>query len=229
LKSHKNYYGKGKIQLNLDYPEDFITQVMESTSKYDPNIIRNQLKTIKMFQIVIKCLMKVIENYVLPILPEKFCVIFELKKETTLKTLKEFKIDFQNQDIDLVKKNYKKTHNEIYKSIFRALNTIEKFRQFNNIFSLTYQCFSVLKRETVINLTKYKLTVHDRCNCNYNSDLDKFISTNFPVNKICFNITKKLTSQSLFHNISQQYYEIYLPLYNYITSEHPNRLLLKEY
>ncbi len=220
MKSHKNYYGKGKIQLNLDYPEDFITQVMESTSKYDPNIIRNQLKTIKMFQIVIKCLMKVIENYVLPILPEEFRVIFELKKDTTLKTLKEIKTYFGDQDIEVLKKKYKEKNNKLYELIVLEVNIKGEFTNFQHIYNLIYSCFIVLKCETVVNLSKYKLMVHDKCNCNYNSDLDKFISTNFPVDKICLDITKKLYSSRIFYNISQQYYKN-LALYKYITSCNP--------
>jgi hypothetical protein len=193
---------------------------MESTSKYDPNIIRNQLKTIKMIQVSINSQIKVIENYVLPILPEKFRVIFELKKDTSLKTLKEFKTDFGDQDIEVLKKKYKEKNNKLYDLIVLEVNLKGELTNFRLIYHFLYSCFIVLKRETIVNLTKYKLMVHDRCNCNYNSDLDKFISTNFPVDKICLDITKKLYSNCIFHTISKQYYKN-LALYKYITSCNP--------
>ncbi len=213
----QNYYGKGKIKLNIDDPEDFINQVMASTSKYDPDVIRNQLKTIKKVKLGIKCQMKVIDNYILPVLPGRFRVVFELKKDTTLKNLKEFNQDFSDQDLDLLKKNYKEKNNQLYKFIIEILDAIEDIKTFDEIFHFVYRCFIALnKKKTIQNLTKYRLYVKDTSICP--GYFDKFISVNFPVEEICFDITKKLLYKSEFYKISHNYYKN-LVLYNYITSK----------
>jgi predicted nucleic-acid-binding protein len=110
----KNYYGKGKIELNLDDLEAFISQVSHI---YDASIIRKQFKTVKKFEIVIKSILKVIDKDIVPILPQPHRTLFELKKNTTFRTLKELvddHLDFVGKDLEVLKKQYKGQNNKLY-------------------------------------------------------------------------------------------------------------------
>ncbi len=211
----KNYYGKGKIQLNRDDIEDFITKVMETTSKYDPNIIRKQFKTIKKFELVIKCILKVMDNDVVSILPEPHRTLFELKKDTTFKTLKELSddhLDFVGKDQEVLKKNYTTQNIMLYQFIIESLNAFEDFDNFYDIFMMIYICkFDGINSNTINSYVKKT----------YKTEMKKlmlFTSANFPINKICMEIQKNTLPTSILYNISLQYYKN-LALYKYITSK----------
>ncbi len=211
----KNYYGKGKIQLNRDDIEDFITKVMETTSKYDPNIIRKQFKTIKLLELVIKSILKVIDNDIVPILPEKYRTLFELKKNVTFNTLKELTtdhLDYVDQDIGLLNKMFKKQNNELYTFIISSIDAFEEFSTFHTIFMLIYICkFDGINPNNVKSYLKKTYATDIK-------KLLKFTNSNFPVDKICMEILKNTLSKNILYTISLQYHKN-LSLYKYITSK----------
>ena len=206
----KNYYGKGKIELNLDDIEAFISQVKP---KYDANIIRKQFKTIKKLELVIKSILKVIDNDIIPILPQSHRTLFELKKNTTFSTLKELAddhLDFVDKDLEVLKKKYKTQNNNLYTFIMASIDAFEEFDNFYDIFLTIYICkFDGINPNNNVNEYLRKI---------YKTEMKKliqFTSANFPVDKICMEILKNTLSKSILYTISIQYHNN-LALYKYL-------------
>jgi hypothetical protein len=206
----KNYYGKGKIELNRTDIEAFISQVKP---KYDAHIIRKQFKTIKKLELVIKSILKVIDNDIIPILPQPHRTLFELKKNTTFKTLKELAddhLDFVGKDLEVLKTKYKSQNNNLYTFIMASIDAFEGFDNFYDIFLTIYMCkFDGINPNNNVNEYLKKI---------YKTDMKKlvqFTSANFPVDKICMEILTNTLSKSILYTISVQYHNN-LALYRYL-------------
>lgn len=86
-RSLQNYYGRGKVQLTPNKSEDFINNVMTlfATYNYNPAIIRNQIKTVKVMELMIKKMNTVVLNHMLPALGLKYQSVIKSQKDLVFK------------------------------------------------------------------------------------------------------------------------------------------------
>lgn len=214
----KNYYGKGKIGLDRSNPEEFISLV---NSKYDKELIRKQLKTVNQLEILINTFIKVIEEYIVSILPGKFKVVFKLKKDTTLQTLIELTddhLDFADINIEQLKKKYKEDNINLYKGIMDIINKVCEINNFYMIFEFVFsRNFNILeKNKNIVKCVDNNYKMYN--NVKMHTSFKHFITNNFPVDKICIDVMQELLYKNYMYTVSLQYYKN-LTLYKYITSK----------
>ena len=211
----QNYYGKGKVKLNRDDPEDFIKQISELTSKYDPTIIKKQINTIQQYELVIKSLIKVFDTFIVPILPEQFHAIYNMEKEIAIKQIKNISNDFSSftyQNIDILKEKYKNDNKASYKINMQLIDSMSKNNNFKDCFYIIYRSdFDDIKLSDV---TKELQETYKK----YSKELIKFVSSKFPVDKVCSTVSKELLEKGILCKILPLYYTN-LALYKYINSQ----------
>lgn len=126
FKTIEHYYGRGKIQLNLDNPEDFINKVINEMASYNYNsfVIRNQIKTIKMMNLMIKNIIKVIENHVVMALPQKYRDLIQSTKYDRIKLIKNqaSKENFGTNNLVELKSKFKERNKKAYNTIMDMIN-----------------------------------------------------------------------------------------------------------
>jgi hypothetical protein len=211
----QNYYGKGKVKLNRDDPEDFIKQISELTSKYDPTIIKKQINIVQRCELVIKSLIKVFDTIVVPILPEKFSAMYNSEKDIAIKQIKNISNDFSSftgQNIDILKEKYKKDNKDSYKINMQLIDLLLEKNNFKDCFYIIYRSdFDDIKLGDV---TKDLQDTYKK----YGKELMKFVSFKFPVDKVCSSVSKSLLEKGVLCNILPLYYTN-LALYKYINSQ----------
>ncbi len=212
----ENYYGKGKIKLNRDNPEDFIKQIIETTPKFDPNTIKKQINTIQRYELVIKSIIKVIETFVVPVLPEPFRIVFNSEKDIASKQGKETSnnySDFIGQNIDILKEKYKSANKFLYDINFFVINQLSQHISYKECFMLVYSFkFSDIK---LGNVTKDLQESYKK----YGDKLEQFVLSNsFPVDQICGTITLAILENGPLSKNLPIYYNN-LALHKYITSK----------
>jgi len=211
----QNYYGRGKIKLNRNDPDDFIKQVIETTSKYDPKLIKKQINTIQLYELVIKSIIKVIDTFVVPVLPEPFRRVFNSQKDIASEQIKESSNDyssFTGQNIDILKKQYKKDNRDLYILNIEFINKLSNMTTYKDCFVIIYSCnFTGIKPQNVTKsiIETYKI---------YGDRLETFVSSKFPVDKICRTITEAFFYNGALSKILPTYY-VNLALHKYINRE----------
>ncbi len=198
----QNFYGKGKIKLNRDDPEDFIKQVTDSTSKYNPQTIRKQINTIQRYELVIKSIIKVIDTFIVPVLPEQYLSVFDKEKDIALKQMKDISNDYSNfvgQNIDTLKEQFKTQNKDLYEINIEMINHLSELNTYKECFVLVYTCnFSDIE---ISNVTKDLLENYKK----YGSQLADYVSSKFPINAICA-VAKALLSTGVLSKILPTYY-----------------------
>ena len=192
-----------------------IKQVIERTSKYDPILIKKQINTIQLYELVIKSIIKVIDTFVVPVLPTQFRCVFDSQKDIASKQIKEPSNDyssFTGQNIDVLKKQYKKYNRDLYMLNIQLINQLSEMTTYKECFVVIYSCnFPGIKLENVSKSIIETYKIHgDR--------LRKFVSSKFPTDKICGTITQALIDNGTLSKILPTYYEN-LALYKYINRE----------
>ena len=145
-RSLQNYYGRGKIQLDRKQPEEFITNVMTlmTTYNYNPEVIRNQIKTVKVMELMIKKMETVIVNHMIPALGQEYKCIIKSNKDLGFKCIEkkveEYDFDFGTTNLAELKTLYKKRDKETYKSLMDIINNIiQQNISLKTLFQILYQ------------------------------------------------------------------------------------------
>ena len=140
----EHYYGRGKIQLNLDTPEDFIDKVISEMSSYNynPFVIRNHIKIIKMMNMMIKNIIKVIENHVLMALPQNYRDLIQSTKYDRIKAIKNKASNetFGKKNLVELKSEFKKRNKDVYTCVMDMVHNLSNDRaDIYSLFLFLYQ------------------------------------------------------------------------------------------
>jgi hypothetical protein len=156
-RSLQNYYGRGKVQLNPQNPEDFINNVMTllATYNYNPAVIRNQIKTVKVMELMIKKMNTVVLNHMLPAVGSKYQSVIKSHKDLVFKCIekKVETFDFGTNDLAQLKTLYNSRNKLSYKTLMDIVNTII----LNNIslHSLFHNLYQ--QKPSILDYTMYRL------------------------------------------------------------------------
>ncbi len=202
-KSIENYYGRGKIQLNLNDPEDFINKVMNEMTNYNynPFVIRSQIKIIKMLSLMIKNIIKVIENHVLMALPQNYQGLIQSTKYDRIKSIK---IKFSNatfgtNDLVKLKSEFKERNKDTYNCIMGMITGM------SNDCSDAHSLFVYLYQEKSSNMD-YP-TFEQICQLK-KSELEAFVKINKDdVFKCVLNLEKSVMYFNLLISIVELYHQ----------------------
>lgn len=138
----QNYYGRGKIKLNQNDPEEFINNVVSQMGKrnFNPDEIRTQIKTLKIMDIIIQNITKIIEEQIIPVLPTKHKHLLKLQKYTMLNHIKKraSQSNFETKSLIELAMQYKKNNSELYLTIIDFINRLSTFN-FNQLFNFLYR------------------------------------------------------------------------------------------
>lgn len=169
-RSLQNYYGRGKIKLDLKAPEDFINNVMTlmTAYNYNPEVIRNQIKTVKVMELMIKKMDIVVVNHMIPALRSDFQCVIKSNRDIAVKCVEKRveESDFGTTNLAELKTLYKKRDKEVYKSLIEIINNIiEQNISLKTLFQILYQ-----QKASVMNYPIFQLVSESK-----EKELDTFI------------------------------------------------------
>lgn len=202
FKTIQNYYGRGKFKLNTDDPEEFITNVITQMAhrNYNPDIIRAQIKTVRMMNMLVKNIIKVIDIHILTLEGSKYKEIINTRKDTRLKMIKTrtSSATFGKKSIDELKLMFKERDKQMYKCIIDIVDGIGQ--DYSNLYSL----FLFLYQDKACEI---EYPVFEKIYALKKSALEKFVMTNHSGLVPCI---VQFESTILYNNLLVDVFEAYL-------------------
>lgn len=109
---------------------------------YNPDVIRSQIKTLKIIELMVKNMYNVIEKDIIPHINLKFRNLIKLCKDKRLKTIKSNadKKNFQTDNLTELKNIYKERYNVLSIDYIKLINNIiQKQTTLVSLFAFLYQ------------------------------------------------------------------------------------------
>ncbi len=211
FKAIQNNYGRGKVILDVNNPEEFIKQVMivQASRNFNPDTIRSNIKTVKIIELINANIMKVFEDNVIVVLPDSYKKIFESNKSKLIDYIIKLsqKTDYDSSDIKEKKNEFKTKNITLHKLIIEYLNSLSTL-DINKLFSTIYidNFTNILPNPKYVSDTYKSKT----------KDLAKFVKhSDFNFEKITDNIIEEIIKNSSFYSISKKIHKN-TALYNFI-------------
>jgi hypothetical protein len=121
-KTIKNYYSRGKVNLDLQNPAAFIEETVKiMTNKYDIEEIRSNIIKVRMLEITVNCLQQLWDDLIKDI---NFGNIDEDLLKINVDITEETKQKYNNMSKQELKQSFKSKNNELYIIIINILKSI---------------------------------------------------------------------------------------------------------
>ena len=220
--SIQNYYGRGKVILDLDNTEEFINQVIITQTKrnFNPDKIRSHIKTVKIMKMVVLNIIKVFDENIITVLETPFREIFEAYKGQMLNSIKalENNTDFKG-NLEDIKKKFKIDNKNVYKSIIGILDSASNFNHCM-IFSLIYD-------PEIDDLTENPSFVHNTYKKEFKNLVNFVKHPDFNLTEIINDISFNIIAKKPMYNVLKYIYEN-SAMYNFIKANESNDKLQVE-